>query len=164
MFWPVLWLSLRAFVRWTGRMIEAGHGFAGLRIEITWYGWIHVEAIDLSDTGKDFRRHMAGVADGDGWAVLHRASGRVETLLLVGCIEGEARYGPSTPTAHTDGAYRFAPCTLRAERNRSNESTGPPLGLAPFPQAGRGAALYKHFRQSPAPVRAQVLVKWYLSA
>ncbi|MEL6956982.1 MAG: hypothetical protein AAFO88_10095 [Pseudomonadota bacterium] len=45
MFWPVLWLSLRAFVRWTRRMIDQGHGYGGLEIEITWYGWVHVRAI-----------------------------------------------------------------------------------------------------------------------
>ena len=40
LFWPVLWLSLRAFVAWTGKLIEAGHGYASMRVEITWYGWI----------------------------------------------------------------------------------------------------------------------------
>ncbi|MEL6664280.1 MAG: hypothetical protein AAFR33_14900, partial [Pseudomonadota bacterium] len=79
-FWPVLWLSLRAFVRWTGRMIEEGHAYAGLRVELTWYGWIHVEAIDLSERGADFRRHMMGAAREDGWSVLARASGRIDRL------------------------------------------------------------------------------------
>ncbi|MEL6567226.1 MAG: hypothetical protein AAFQ22_02335 [Pseudomonadota bacterium] len=138
-FWPVLWLSLRALVRWTGRMIEEGHAFAGLRIEITWYGWIHVEAIDLSEAGKDFRRHMMGDGREDGWGVLDCATARVEVLLAVGCIEGATRYAPSTPAANTDGAYRFAPCTLRPERRRSNVSTGPPLGLAPSSTIEGGA-------------------------
>ncbi|MEO0816920.1 MAG: hypothetical protein AAFX86_06380 [Pseudomonadota bacterium] len=139
-FWPVLWLSLRAFVRWSRRMIDAGHAFAGLRVELTWYGWIHVEAIDLSDAGKDFRRHMMGVAREEGLGALDRAAVRVEALFAVGGMDGEARYAPSTPTANTDGAYRFAPCTLRHERNRCTLSTGPPLGLAPFSAIEGGAA------------------------
>ncbi|MEM1151959.1 MAG: hypothetical protein AAGI03_15655, partial [Pseudomonadota bacterium] len=81
LFWPVLWLSLRAFVRWTSRMIEAGHSFGGLSIEITWYGWILVEAIDLSEAGKDFRCHMMGEARDERWDVLTQASARVETLI-----------------------------------------------------------------------------------
>jgi hypothetical protein len=48
LFWPVLWVSLRAFVAWTGKLIEDGHGYAGLSIEITWYGWIRVVHLDLS--------------------------------------------------------------------------------------------------------------------
>ncbi|MEL6753593.1 MAG: hypothetical protein AAFO57_06175, partial [Pseudomonadota bacterium] len=65
-------------------MIDQGHGYGGLEIEITWYGWIHVEAIDLSDAGKDFRRHMMGVAREEGWGALDRAAARVEALLTVG--------------------------------------------------------------------------------
>jgi len=62
-------------------MIEAGHGYGGLETEITWFGWIHVTAVDLSEAGKDFRRHMMGDGREDGWCVLARASGRVDKLL-----------------------------------------------------------------------------------
>ncbi|MEL6568551.1 MAG: hypothetical protein AAFQ22_09045, partial [Pseudomonadota bacterium] len=119
------------------------------RIEISWYGWIHVEAIDLSDAGKDFRRHMIGAAREEGWSLLADTAERVEALLAVGCMEGAARYAPSTPAAHADGAYRFAPCTLRPERNRSNVSTGPPLGHAPVSTIEGGAAPTNCSAQSP---------------
>ncbi|MEL6567140.1 MAG: hypothetical protein AAFQ22_01900 [Pseudomonadota bacterium] len=148
-FWPVLWLSLRAFVRWTGRMMDEGHAFAGLRIELTWYGWIHVEAIDLSEAGADFRRHMIGDGRKEGWSLLADTAERVEALLAIGCIEGAARYAPSALTANTDGAYRFAPCILRPERNRSHVSTGPPLGLAPSSTIEGGAAPANCSAQSP---------------
>ena len=81
LFWPVLWLSLRAFTAWTGRLIEAGHGYAGLRVEITWYGWIHVTHLDLSPQRAAFNRRMLGVED-EGWrGVLARAGRAVDGLL-----------------------------------------------------------------------------------
>ena len=80
-FWPVLWLSLRAFVAWTGKLIEEGHGYAAMRVEITWYGWIHVTYLDLSPERAAFNRHMLG-ADDEGWrGVLTRAGRKVEALL-----------------------------------------------------------------------------------
>ena len=135
-FWPVLWLSLRAFVRWTRRMMDEGHAFAGLHIEITWYGWIHVEAVDLSDAGKDFRRHMMGVVREEGWRALDRAAVRVEALFAGRGMDGEARYAPSTPTSNTDGAFRFAPYTLQ---DTEHPGTDPPGAPAPLPHSGRGA-------------------------
>ena len=81
LFWPVLWLSLRAFVAWTGKLIEAGHAHAGLRVEITWYGWIHVTFLDLSPERARFNRHMMGEADEDWRDVLARARRRAVDLL-----------------------------------------------------------------------------------
>ncbi|MEM1105661.1 MAG: hypothetical protein AAGH87_04660 [Pseudomonadota bacterium] len=69
MFWPVLWLSLRAFAAWSGRMIAAGHGFAGLRVEVTWCGLIHVTALDLSSAGAALRRHIAGAPATTPWCL-----------------------------------------------------------------------------------------------
>ena len=81
LFWPVLWLSLRAFTAWTGRLIEAGHGYAGLRVEITWYGCIRVVHLDLSPERAAFNRHMLGVED-EGWrGVLAAAERAVDDLL-----------------------------------------------------------------------------------
>ncbi|MEL6566971.1 MAG: hypothetical protein AAFQ22_01040 [Pseudomonadota bacterium] len=157
-FWPVLWLSLRAFVRWTGRMIEEGHAYAGLRIELTWYGWIHVEAIDLTEVGADFRRHMMGAAQDDGWSVLADAAGRVEEILKVGCLEGAVRYAPSVSVERADGAYRFAPCTLQLT---PEDGTGPPLGPAPLPCVGGGAVQPFPVAPNPRPARARVLAGAY---
>ncbi len=80
-FWPVLWLSLRAFVRWSSAMIEAGHGFAGLSVELTWYGVIRVRALDLSKERAAFHRHMMGAPCEAGWGVLVEAAGRFEKRL-----------------------------------------------------------------------------------
>ncbi|MCI4646012.1 MAG: hypothetical protein MRY64_14615 [Hyphomonadaceae bacterium] len=82
LFWPVLWVSLRAFVAWSGRLIEAGHGYASLSIHITWYGWIHVTHLDLSPERARLNRHMAGMEDEDWRTVLARARRRVEHLLV----------------------------------------------------------------------------------
>ncbi|MEO0816478.1 MAG: hypothetical protein AAFX86_04140 [Pseudomonadota bacterium] len=130
-FWPVLWLSLRAFVRWTGRMMDEGHAFAGLRIEVTWYGWIHVEAIDLSEAGKDFRRHMMGVARDDGWNVLDSAAARVDALLS----PQDLLLFPETDDNRVPAFLVIAP-ELDAPKHKG---TGPPLGPTPLPHAGRGA-------------------------
>ncbi len=82
LFWPVLWLSLRAFVAWTGKLIEAGHGWASMRVEITWYGWIHVVYLDLSPQRAAFNRHMHGVEE-EGWrGVLAKAGREMEGLLI----------------------------------------------------------------------------------
>ena len=102
LFWPVLWVSLRAFVAWTGRLIEEGHGHAGLSIHITWYGWIHVTWLDLSPQRAALNRHLAGEED---WcAVLARA---VQRAQQVGCMEAKGRYAP---VVHGPcGAYRMRP-------------------------------------------------------
>ena len=81
LFWPVLWLSLRAFVAWTGRLIEKGHGFAAMRVEITWYGWIHVTYLDLSPERARFNRHMA--CEKDWRDVLAKAGRAVAAWLSV---------------------------------------------------------------------------------
>jgi hypothetical protein len=62
-------------------MIEDSHGYGGLHVGVTCYGLIHVQAVDLSETGTAFRRPILGEAREDGWGVLHRARGRVEALL-----------------------------------------------------------------------------------
>ncbi|MEM1150950.1 MAG: hypothetical protein AAGI03_10375 [Pseudomonadota bacterium] len=157
-FWPVLWLSLRAFVRWTSRMIEAGHSFGGLSIEITWYGWIHVEAIDLSEAGKDFRCLMMGEARDERWAMLHQASARMETLIAANafadlcpsttCAANDPSTDPSKPAfAGTAGA------TLRA----LIPGPDPPEASAPLPNIGRGAAPLSLHTPDPRSARAQVL-------
>ncbi|MEO0785036.1 MAG: hypothetical protein AAFY10_05010 [Pseudomonadota bacterium] len=141
-FWPVLWLSLRAFVRWSGRMIEDGHGFAGLRIELTWYGVIRVHAVDLSEAAADFHRHMMSEAREHGWGVLARASGRVQTLL--------ASNDAADPCAGRGPWFAIATCALVVAHDPwipayagicgcscpLQKGTGPPLAPAPLPQAG----------------------------
>ncbi|MEO0784578.1 MAG: hypothetical protein AAFY10_02700, partial [Pseudomonadota bacterium] len=146
LFWPVLWLSLRAFVRWSGKMMKEGHGFAGLSLELTWYGIIRVHALDLSKAGKGFRRHMAGAAREDGWDVLHRASGRIETLLANGTADACAGRGPWTKlsTCAFPAANRpwIPACAGICGDNGTSpkQGTGPPSAPAPLPYAGRGAA------------------------
>ncbi|MCI4644403.1 MAG: hypothetical protein MRY64_06430 [Hyphomonadaceae bacterium] len=103
LFWPVLWVSLRAFVAWSGRLIEAGNGYAGLSIEITWYGWIRVTWLDLSPERARFNRHMAGVDEDDWRSVLARAGRRVRQA---GCMEAKGRYAPVVHGAC--GACRIA--------------------------------------------------------
>lgn len=146
-FWPVLWLSLRAFVRWTRAMIEAGHGYGGLHVEITWYGWIHVRAVDLSDTGKAFRRHIMGAERDDGWGVLARACGRVETLLsLHNTPHFRAGGNPWVALAAGSAGCNSGPWVpafagMSAVSNSFLETgTGPPDAPAPLPHAGRGAS------------------------
>jgi len=159
-FWPVLWLSLRAFVRWTRAMIEAGHGYGGLHVEITWYGRIHVRAVDLSETGKAFRRHMMGAAREDGWGVLARACGRVETLLSPHNTP-HSREGGNPWLALAAGsadciAGPWIPaCVGTSAISNSFLKTGisPPISFAPLPQAGRGAAPISRATR-PFPPRA----------
>ncbi|MEO0785191.1 MAG: hypothetical protein AAFY10_05790, partial [Pseudomonadota bacterium] len=69
-------LRQRAYVRRTGRKIEDGHGYSGLHIELTWYGIIRIHAVDLSEAGADFHRHMMGAPREEGWGVLRAAAGR----------------------------------------------------------------------------------------
>ncbi|MCI4646334.1 MAG: hypothetical protein MRY64_16255 [Hyphomonadaceae bacterium] len=91
-FWPVLWLSLRSFVAWTGKLIEEGHGYASMKVEITWYGWIHVTYLDLSPERARFNRHMAGVED---WCdVLARAKRKTAELLSVSSSPARGGGGP----------------------------------------------------------------------
>ncbi|MEM9738468.1 MAG: hypothetical protein AAF829_01265 [Pseudomonadota bacterium] len=156
-FWPVLWLSLRAFARWTGAMIEQGHAFAGVRVELTWYGWIHVEAIDLSETGKAFRRHMLGEPREDGWRVLARASVRVETLIAANKVaDACAGRGPWTALATlapgSDGDPPIPSCAgVGGDRRRIRRERSPPLRSAPLPLNGmRGRSDIRHPPSIPA--------------
>jgi len=158
MFWPVLWLSLRAFAGWTRRMIEDGHGYGGLEIEITWYGWIHVRAIDLSETGKDFRRHMLGAAREEGWGVLAKAAGRVGFLLNPQNTHHSREVGnPWTPIAARAPGGSGEPWVpaiagMSAElRAVPDAGTEPPGARAPLPHAGGGAALENSAHPIPAP-------------
>jgi len=163
-FWPVLWLSLRAFLRWTRRMIEAGHGYGGLEIELTWYGWIHVRAIDLSETGKAFRRHIMGAAREDDWNVLARASGRVKLLLNPKHLH-HSRAGGNPWTNLATGApggscdpWVPASAGMSAKLGSFlNRGTGPPLCDAPLLQTGRGVAPPSPATPNPRPARALVL-------
>jgi len=162
MFWPVLWLSLRAFARWTRRMIEAGHGYGGLSIEITWYGWIHVCRVDLSEVGKDFRRHMMGETLEDEWSVLARASVRVEKLLSPDNPHHPRESGDPWTHGATTAPGGFSEPWVPAFAGMSAElmavpqpGTGPPLGPAPLPQCGRGAVLSSQAVPHPRPARAR---------
>ena len=117
-FWPVLWLSLRSFVAWTGRLIEDGHGYAAMRVEITWYGWIHVVYLDLSPERAAFNRHMAGVED-EGWRGVLTRAGREVTALLTGdsspaCRQGAGRGEGASPMSRRSNfrADRPAPTIL----------------------------------------------------
>jgi len=136
LYWPILWWSLRAFVAWSGRMIEEGHGFAGLSIEITWYGVIRVRALDLSDTRADFNRHMMGERRRNGRDRLDRATAKVAWLLGEdcsgkGCGEGYAlaRHGlarilaPGSSVLPKTGAHRPAGA---ASGPGAHPATGPP--------------------------------------
>ncbi|MEL6663217.1 MAG: hypothetical protein AAFR33_09450, partial [Pseudomonadota bacterium] len=146
-FWPVLWLSLRAFVRWSGRMIEEGHGFAGLHIELTWYGVIRVRTVDLSEAVADFHRHMMGAPRAEGWGPLRPAAGRVKTLLCdTSAADPSAGWGPWTVVspgcaqAETD-PWIPACAGIYGTKLPSSQKAGtdPPLAPAPLPQTGRGA-------------------------
>ncbi|MEM1152384.1 MAG: hypothetical protein AAGI03_17885, partial [Pseudomonadota bacterium] len=164
MCWPVLWLSLRAFVRWTSRMIEAGHSFGGLSIEITWYGWIHVEAIDLSEAGKDFRCHMMGEARDERWAMLHRASARVETLIAA---NDALDLCPWTTRAASDPGTEPSKPALAGTAGTTvralTPGPDPPEASAPLPFIGRGAAPSSPDTINPRPARAQVLAQRFLT-
>ena len=152
LFWPVLWLSLRAFVAWTGKLIEAGHGWASLRVEITWYGWIHVVYLDLSPERARFNRHMAGVEDWRG--VLAVAKRKIEDLI--------SRESPDLSHRHVTCALRLplpvAGCEGKGSmksilRARLRVRAGtyrqgpvhvgkpPPSPLTPLPHPGEGNAL-----------------------
>ena len=129
LFWPVLWVSLRAFTAWTGRLIEAGHGYAGLRVEITWYGWIHVTHLDLSPERAAFHRHMMGVEE-EGWrGVLARAGRAVDGLL--------APRPCTLPTWHAARVRRSSPACGGGGRQSRSEgashrhalSIAPPFDL-----------------------------------
>ena len=146
-FWPVLWLSLRAFVAWSGKMIEEGHGFAGLAVELTWYGVIRVRAIDLSKERAAFHRHMMGAPREDGWGVLADAARRVERIVASNDAANPcAGRGPwtilaaSAPVATNDPWIPAFAGICGTQRHVPN-GAGPPLATAPLPQSGRGAAL-----------------------
>ncbi len=121
LFWPVLWVSLRAFVAWTGKLIEQGHGYAGLSIEITWYGWIRVVHLDLSPERARFNRHMLGVEEADWRSVLARAKQRVE-MLHTSADDAEMRL--PLPVAGCEGKGSMKSILRARSRVRA----------APFPQ------------------------------
>ena len=140
LFWPVLWVSLRAFVAWTGKLIEDGHGYAGMRVEITWYGWIHVVYLDLSPERARFNRHMAGETD---WRdVLAEAGWAVESLLAV-------EVDPNTlASSHVISVLQSSPARggglggggsgNRQPRHSRHRRSPPPGALRrPPPQGGR---------------------------
>ncbi|MEM9740041.1 MAG: hypothetical protein AAF829_09240 [Pseudomonadota bacterium] len=158
-FWPVLWLSLRAFLRWTGRMIEEGHAFAGIRVELTWYGTIHVRAIDLSEERAAFNRLMMGVMREDRWGVLADAAGRVDALILsaepshcLGLLRLKLTPRINLPAAQTTSEAFAGVC---GTNRYLPEGTDPPLAAAPLPRSGRGAALAfaRIFRSTARPGR-----------
>jgi len=140
-FWPVLWLSLRAFVRWTSAMIEAGHGFAGLSVELTWYGVIRVRALDLSKERAAFHRHMMGEPCEEGWDVLSEAAGRMDALLKSqnpphSRAGGNPWVSRATGCAgRNDGPWVPACAGMSAELETAPKGTGPPLVQAPRKRA-----------------------------
>ncbi|MEM9740107.1 MAG: hypothetical protein AAF829_09575, partial [Pseudomonadota bacterium] len=158
-FWPVLWLSLRAFVRWTGRMIEEGHGFAGLRIELTWYGTIHVRAIDLSGAGKAFRRHMVGARPEDGWDLIDAAA--IRAARWISPADCGSRFGSGA--LHRQPVIRRACVAHRVfapwHSPMATWGNDPPLRPAPVSGLETGAAPVSLERPTPAKERAPVLVK-----
>ena len=142
LFWPVLWLSLRAFVAWTGKLIEEGHAYAGLRVEITWYGWIHVIYLDLSPERARFNRHMAGVED---WRdVLAEAGWAVEALLAPEIYVSNLSAAVCAlrlplPVAGEGSRVRAGLCRQGPVR----AGKPPPSPLTPLPQPGEGNALHR---------------------
>ncbi len=104
LFWPVLWLSLRAFVAWTGKLIEEGHAYASMRVEITWYGWIHVTYLDLSPERARFNRHMAGEKD---WRDVLAEVGRAVEGFLIG-ESSPACGGGGRQSRSEGGSHRHA--------------------------------------------------------
>lgn len=153
-FWPVLWLSLRAFVAWSGKMIEAGHGFAGLTVELTWYGTIRVRALDLSAERAAFHRYMMGERCEDGWSVLADAAGRLERLLASNdAADPCAGRGPWTAPATrapvaSDDPWIPACAGICGTRCHFPKGTGPPLGPAPSRMRRGGIVCLFH---EPAP-------------
>jgi hypothetical protein len=129
LYWPILWCSLRAFVAWSSRMIEEGHGFAGLSIEITWYGVIRVRALDLSHTRADFNRHMMGERRKNGRDLLARATAKVGWLL------GQAAAGEGFGKGDAAGGHR--PARILALGSSALPETGAnrPAGAASGPAA-----------------------------
>ena len=131
LFWPVLWLSLRAFTVWTGRLIAAGHGYAGLRVEITWYGWVHVVSLDLSPQRAAFNRHMLGVED-EGWrGVLARAGREVDGLLA-------AQPGTLPPWPAAGVRQSSSACGGGARRAEGARGARHPCGRSPPSTRMRG--------------------------
>ena len=160
-FWPVLWLSLRAFVRWSARMVEAGHGFAGIAVEITWYGYVHVVAVDFSETGAAFRRHMMGAGEGDDWAVLARASRRVDELLISYSADPSEGWGPWIELATCARVPRRVPwipavagiCGNHGEGHSPPACPAPPLAWL---AAGRVSSSIS-LAARPSPLRSHLL-------
>ena len=137
LFWPVLWVSLRAFTAWTGRLIEAGHGYASLRVEITWYGCIRVVHLDLSPERAAFNRHMMG-AENEGWrGVLARAGRAVDGLLAPRpCAlptRHAARVRRSSPACGGGARRAEGACGVRLRSGRAPPSTFA-CGEAHFPR------------------------------
>ena len=145
LFWPVLWWSLRAFTAWTGKLIEAGHGYAGLSIHITWYGWVHVTHLDLSPERAAFNRHMMGVED-DGWCgVLAKAGRAVESLL--------AAQPGTLPTRHAAGVRRSSPaCGGGARRAVGACGVRHPCGRSPPSTFACGEAHFPRRRGKMRPL------------
>ena len=143
-FWPVLWLSLRAFVRWTSAMIKAGHGFAGLRVELTWYGVIRVRTLDLSEERTAFNRHMMGAPRENGWGVLADAAGRFEKRMATNwAADPCAGRGPRTilstsATVAVDDPWIPACAGICGPQPHVPKGTDPPSPSIPLPQTGRG--------------------------
>ncbi|MCI4643397.1 MAG: hypothetical protein MRY64_01285 [Hyphomonadaceae bacterium] len=151
LFWPVLWLSLRAFVAWTGRLIEEGHGYAGLSIEITWYGWIHVTHLDLSPERARLNRYMAGETD---WrSVLAEARLNVEGLLAPDSADSLMEHACHNlrlplPVAGCEGKGSKKSILLARPRVRAGTyrqgpvrvGKPPPSPLTPLPRTGEGNA------------------------
>ena len=154
LFWPVLWLSLRAFVAWTGKLIADGHGWASLRVEITWYGWIHVVYLDLSPERARFNRHMAGVEE-EGWrGVFAVAKREVRDLLSAESSALSHRHivcllRLPLPAAGCEGKGSMksilrARLRVRAGLCRQGPvhvGKPPPSPLTPLPRPGEGNAL-----------------------
>ena len=169
-FWPVLWLSLRAFVAWTGKLIEEGHGYAGLRVEITWYGWIHVVYLDLSPERARFNRHMAGMED---WRdVLARAGRKVEALIAdettvsssgaIACALRLPLPAMGVWPRVRAGTYRHAPARVGKPPPSPRASLTPASPLSgrshPPPASGRGERSEPPDLTAAAPPRSRALV------
>ena len=123
LFWPVLWWSLRAFTAWTGRLIEAGHGYAGLRVDITWYGWVHVVSLDLSPQRAAFNRHMMGVEE-EGWRGVLARAGRA--------VEGQLAPRPCVlPPCYAAGVRQSSPACGGGARRAEGASHRHALSIAP---------------------------------
>ncbi|MEN0078341.1 MAG: hypothetical protein AAF753_04430 [Pseudomonadota bacterium] len=146
LFWPILWISLRALARWTHKMIEAGHGFAGVAVEVTWYGQIRVRAVDLSLARAAFHSRLLGAPATGPLARLNAAADRMaKRLLSAGAATGETPIALSQVQRTALPAKMLSPC-----RNRC--LTAPPLPLAPGPlSSGQGATRTIWNNPCPAP-------------